>query len=134
MAGRASLSSGETTGGRPPTHAWDSTHARAHWPSASPSGRTPWPPRANVPPVVTRCSVEGYAPVVEKSPVLGGLGTERSPSQLKRRGLMKRSLRRSTIGMVAVLFMSAAMAKADVVLDWNAIMTSTVVAQNPFAQ
>jgi len=47
---------------------------------------------------------------------------------------MKRSLRRSTIGMVAVLFMSAAMAKADVVLDWNAIMTSTVVAQNPFAQ
>src|SRR5438046_10563985 len=73
-------------------------------------------------------------PSGEKSPVLGGLGTERSPSQRKRRGLMKRSLRRSTIGMVAVLFMSAAMAKADVVLDWNAIMTSTVVAQNPFAQ
>src|SRR5207245_10978840 len=46
----------------------DSTRARAHWPSASPSGRTPWPPRANVPPVVTRCSLEGYAPVVQESP------------------------------------------------------------------
>ena len=47
---------------------------------------------------------------------------------------MKRILRRSTVGVVAVLLMSGAMAKADVVLDWNAIMTSTVVAQNPFAQ
>ena len=47
---------------------------------------------------------------------------------------MKRTLRRSTVGVVAVLFMSAAMAKADVVLDWNAITLNTIGSQNPFAQ
>ncbi len=47
---------------------------------------------------------------------------------------MKHILRRSTVGMVAALLMSAAMAKADVVLDWNAIMFDTIGSQNPFAQ
>src|SRR5438552_2881204 len=47
---------------------------------------------------------------------------------------MKRTLRRSTVGVVAVLLMSGAMAKADVVLDWNAITSNTIGSQNPFAQ
>ncbi len=47
---------------------------------------------------------------------------------------MKRTLRRSTVGVVAVLLMSGAMAKADVVLDWNAITFNTIGSQNPFAQ
>lgn len=47
---------------------------------------------------------------------------------------MKRTLRRITIGVVAVLLMSSAMASADVVLDWNVIMLNTIGGQNPFAQ
>jgi hypothetical protein len=49
---------------------------------------------------------------------------------------MKRTLRRITVGVVAVLLMSSAMVSADVVLDWNAIMLNTIVvpSQNPFAQ
>ena len=47
---------------------------------------------------------------------------------------MKCTLRRSTVGVVAVLLMSGAMAKADVVLDWNAITLNTIGSQNPFAQ
>jgi hypothetical protein len=46
---------------------------------------------------------------------------------------MKRTLRRIT-GMVAVLLMSSAIASADVVLDWNAVMLNTIGGQNPFAQ
>jgi hypothetical protein len=51
---------------------------------------------------------------------------------------MKRTIRRITIGVVAVLLMSSAMARADVVLQWNAIMLNTMGGQipplNPFAQ
>ena len=47
---------------------------------------------------------------------------------------MKRTLRKITVGVVAVLLMSSAMASADVVLDWNAIMLNTIGGQNPFAQ
>jgi|RhiMetdeSRZDD1v2_1073273.scaffolds.fasta_scaffold32982_4 PAP2 superfamily len=46
---------------------------------------------------------------------------------------MKRTLRRIT-GVVAVLLMSSAMASADVVLDWNAVMLNTIGGENPFAQ
>jgi hypothetical protein len=47
---------------------------------------------------------------------------------------MKRSLRRITIGAVAVLLMSSAMASADVVLEWNAVMLNTIGGENPFTQ
>ena len=47
---------------------------------------------------------------------------------------MKRTLRRITMGVVVVLGMISATAKADVVLDWNAIMLNTIAGQNPFAQ
>src|SRR5262245_13154569 len=51
---------------------------------------------------------------------------------------MKRILRRITVGVVAVLLMSSAMARADVVLEWNAIMLNTMGGQipllNPFVQ
>lgn len=47
---------------------------------------------------------------------------------------MKRTLRSITVGVVAVLSMSSAMARADVVLDWNAITVNTISGQNPFAQ
>ena len=47
---------------------------------------------------------------------------------------MKRTLRRIIIGVVVVLGMISATAKADVVLDWNAIMLNTIAGQNPFAQ
>jgi hypothetical protein len=47
---------------------------------------------------------------------------------------MKRILRRITVGVVAALLMRSAMASADVVLDWNAIMLNTIGGQNPFAQ
>src|SRR4029450_6557404 len=58
----------------------------------------------------------------------------RSRSQLKRRNLMKRTLRSITVGVMAVLLMSSAMASADEVLDWNAITIDTIGGQNPFAQ
>lgn len=47
---------------------------------------------------------------------------------------MKRVLRNIKIGVVVLLSMSAAMARADVVLDWNVIMLNTIGGQNPFAQ
>jgi hypothetical protein len=47
---------------------------------------------------------------------------------------MKRTLRRIIVGVVTVLLMSSAMAWADVVLDWNAVMLNTIGGQNPFAQ
>src|SRR6266566_2313768 len=47
---------------------------------------------------------------------------------------MKRTLRRSPVGVMAVLLMSGAIAKADVVLDWNATTLNTIGSQNPFAQ
>jgi len=47
---------------------------------------------------------------------------------------MKCFLRGIAVGGVAALFMSSAMASADVVLDWNAIMLNTVGGQTPFAQ
>ena len=47
---------------------------------------------------------------------------------------MKRTLLRITVGVVAVLTISQAVAKADVVLDWNAITVNTIAGQNPFAQ
>jgi hypothetical protein len=46
---------------------------------------------------------------------------------------MKRTLRRITTGVVAVLLMSSATASADVVLDWNAIMLNTI-GGDPLAQ
>jgi hypothetical protein len=39
---------------------------------------------------------------------------------------MKRALRRITVGVMAVLLVSSAMARADVVLDWNVIMLNTI--------
>src|SRR4029453_3295406 len=57
-----------------------------------------------------------------------------SPSKLKRRNLMKPTLRSITVGVMAALLMSAAMASADEVLDWNAITFDTIAGQNPFAQ
>ena len=47
---------------------------------------------------------------------------------------MKPAFRKIKIGVVVLLLMSAAMARADVVLDWNAIMLNTIGGQNPFAQ
>src|SRR5262245_41850400 len=51
---------------------------------------------------------------------------------------MKRILGRITVGVVAVLLMSSATARADAVLQWNAIMLNTTGGQipplNPFAQ
>ena len=47
---------------------------------------------------------------------------------------MKRALRKIKIGVVVLLSISAAMARADVVLDWNVIMLNTIGGQNPFAQ
>ena len=47
---------------------------------------------------------------------------------------MKRGFRKITTGVVVLLSMSAAVARADVVLDWNAIMMNTISGQNPFAQ
>jgi hypothetical protein len=47
---------------------------------------------------------------------------------------MKCTLRRIRVGLSAVLLMSSTIASADVVLDWNAIMLSTIGGQNPFAQ
>jgi len=47
---------------------------------------------------------------------------------------MKRTLHRCTVGVVAVLLISSAVARADEVLDWNAIMVNTISSQNPFAQ
>src|SRR5215510_14263280 len=51
---------------------------------------------------------------------------------------MKRILGRITVGVVAVVLMSSAMARADAVLQWNAIMLNTMGGQipplNPFAQ
>src|SRR5262245_23978366 len=51
---------------------------------------------------------------------------------------MKRILRRITVSVVTVLLMSSAMARADVVLEWNAIMLNTMGGQipplNPFVQ
>jgi hypothetical protein len=47
---------------------------------------------------------------------------------------MKRAFRKIKIGVVVLLSMSAAMARADVVLDWNVIMLNTIGGQNPFAQ
>jgi hypothetical protein len=47
---------------------------------------------------------------------------------------MKRTLRRITVGAVAMLLMSLTMARADVVLDWNTIMLNTIGGQNGFAQ
>ncbi len=47
---------------------------------------------------------------------------------------MKRSLRRTTMGLIALLFMSSAIASADVVLTWNSIMLTTIGGQSPFAQ
>jgi hypothetical protein len=47
---------------------------------------------------------------------------------------MKRTLRIITIGVVVFLWMISATAKADVVLDWNAITLNAIGAQNPFAQ
>jgi len=47
---------------------------------------------------------------------------------------MKRVFRKITIGAVVLLSMSVAIARADVVLDWNVIMVSTIGGQNPFAQ
>ena len=35
---------------------------------------------------------------------------------------------------VAALLLSSAMANADVVLDWNTILVTTLAGQNPFAQ
>jgi hypothetical protein len=47
---------------------------------------------------------------------------------------MKRSFRKITIGVMALLFMSSAIASADVVLEWNSIMLTTIGGQSPFAQ
>jgi hypothetical protein len=47
---------------------------------------------------------------------------------------MKRTLRRITVGVVMALLTNSAMASAEVVLDWNAIMLKTISGQNPFAQ
>jgi hypothetical protein len=47
---------------------------------------------------------------------------------------MKRTFRKFTVGVAAVLLTSSAMARADAVLDWNAIMLNTIASQNPFAQ
>jgi PAP2 superfamily len=47
---------------------------------------------------------------------------------------MKRTIRRITVAVVIVLLMSSTAARADVVLDWNAIMLTTVATQSPFAQ
>jgi PAP2 superfamily len=44
---------------------------------------------------------------------------------------MKRTLRRIIVGVVVVLLMSSSMARADVVLEWNAIMLNTMGGQNP---
>ena len=57
-----------------------------------------------------------------------------SRSHLKMRYLLKRAFRKITTGVVVLLSMSAAMARADVVLDWNVIMLNTIGSQNPFAQ
>jgi hypothetical protein len=46
---------------------------------------------------------------------------------------MKRTFRRIT-SIVAVLLMASGPARADVVLEWNAIMLNTIDGQNPFAQ
>ena len=42
--------------------------------------------------------------------------------------------RRKAFAMTAALLLSATMARADAVLDWNSIMVATVSTQNPFAQ
>ena len=47
---------------------------------------------------------------------------------------MKCILKRIIVGVVVVLLTSSAMARADIVLDWNATMLNTIGAQNPFAQ
>ena len=47
---------------------------------------------------------------------------------------MKRTIRRTTVGVMAVLLMSSVIARADVILEWNTIMLNTIGAQNPFAQ
>ena len=47
---------------------------------------------------------------------------------------MKRPLRRFAVGVAGVLLMISATARADVVLDWNAIMLNTIGGQNPFFQ
>ena len=47
---------------------------------------------------------------------------------------MKRTLWKLTVPVVIVLLMSPAVARADVVLDWNTTMLNTIGAQNPFAQ
>ena len=47
---------------------------------------------------------------------------------------MKRALRRFAVGVAGVLLMISATARADVVLDWNAIMLNTIGGQNPFFQ
>jgi hypothetical protein len=47
---------------------------------------------------------------------------------------MKRTLQRTIVSVGIVLVMSAATARGDVVLDWNAIMVNTTGSQNPFAQ
>ena len=57
-----------------------------------------------------------------------------SRSRLKMGCFMKRGFRKITIGVVVLLSMSATMARADVVLDWNATMLNTIGGQNPFAQ
>jgi hypothetical protein len=47
---------------------------------------------------------------------------------------MKRSLGGTTVGVLIALLMSAAMARADVILDWNGIMLNTIGAENNLAQ
>ena len=47
---------------------------------------------------------------------------------------MKRTIWKLTVPVVIVLLMSPAVARADVVLDWNTTMLNTIGAQNPFAQ
>jgi hypothetical protein len=53
----------------------------------------------------------------------------------RRRGEVEAmNLRRAFAMTLATLLLSAAMARADAVLDWNKIMVATVSSQNPFAQ
>jgi len=47
---------------------------------------------------------------------------------------MKPDLRRIAAGLVAMLLISPAVARADAVLDWNAILLDTIATQTPFAQ
>src|SRR5262245_38437018 len=47
---------------------------------------------------------------------------------------MKKTLVTFVVGLAAIVLFSATNTRADVSLDWNAIMMDTLTGQNPFAQ